>query len=89
MLFLLILLDVCFISFGPYTCQLLSRVHMFVVCDHQFGFESTLAFSALTLLLGQHEGHLAFKKLSGGMLAWLFCLGRGADLHMAHVHGVS
>jgi len=25
----------------------------------------------LTLLVGQQEGHLACKKLSGGMLAWL------------------
>ena len=30
-----------------------------------------LAFSALTLLVGQQEGHLACKKLSGGVLAWL------------------
>ena len=29
------------------------------------------AFSALTLLVGRQEGHPAFKKLSGGMLAWL------------------
>ena len=28
-------------------------------------------FSALTLLVGRQEGHLACKKLSGGMLAWL------------------
>jgi len=28
-------------------------------------------FSALTLLVGQHEGHPACKKLSGGVLAWL------------------
>jgi len=28
------------------------------------------AFSALTLLVGQQEGHLAYKKLSGGVLAW-------------------
>jgi len=33
--------------------------------------EST--FSALTLLVGWQEGHLACKKLSGGVLAWL-CL---------------
>jgi len=31
-------------------------------------------FSALTLLVGWQEGHLACKKLSGGILAWL-CLG--------------
>jgi len=29
------------------------------------------AFSALTLLVGRHEGHPACKKLSGGVLAWL------------------
>jgi len=30
-----------------------------------------IAFRALTLLVGQQEGHLACKKLSGGVLAWL------------------
>ena len=30
------------------------------------------AFSALTLLVGQQEGHPACKTLSGGVLAWLF-----------------
>jgi len=29
------------------------------------------SFSALTLLVGQQEGHPAYKKLSGGVLAWL------------------
>jgi len=29
------------------------------------------AFSAWTLLVGWQEGHMACKKLSGGMLAWL------------------
>jgi len=29
------------------------------------------AFSALTLLVGQQEGHPACKKLSSGVLAWL------------------
>jgi len=38
--------------------------------------------SALTLLVGRQEGHLACKKLSGEVLAWL-CLERGADLHIA------
>jgi len=32
---------------------------------------SARAFSALTLLVGQQEGHPACKKLSGGVLAWL------------------
>ena len=30
-----------------------------------------ITFSALTLLVGRQEGHLACKKLSGGVLAWL------------------
>jgi len=30
------------------------------------------AFSASMLLDGQQEGHPACKKLSGGMLAWLY-----------------
>jgi len=30
-----------------------------------------LYFSALMLLVGQQEGHLACKKLSGGVPAWL------------------
>jgi len=31
-----------------------------------------LAFSALSLLVGWQEGHLACKKMNGGVLAWLF-----------------
>ena len=32
---------------------------------------TSVAFSALTLLVGRQEGHPACKKLSGGVLAWL------------------
>jgi len=42
------------------------------------------AFSALTLLVGWQEGHLACKTLSGGVLAWL-SVWRYADLHMAQL----
>jgi len=45
------------------------------------------AFSALTLLVGWQEGHLACKKLSGGVLAWLSV--RGADLPMAQLMPLS
>jgi len=38
------------------------RVHFLAVTDTE------LTFSALTLLVGWQEGHLACKKLSGGML---------------------
>jgi len=36
-----------------------------------FIFIAVLLLSALTLLVGRQEGHPAFKKLSGGVLAWL------------------
>jgi len=42
------------------------------------------AFSALTLLVEQKEGHPACKNLSGWVLAW-FCLERDADLHMVQL----
>jgi len=31
-----------------------------------------LVSSALTLLVGRQEGHPAFRKLSGGVLTWLY-----------------
>jgi len=39
------------------------------------------AFNALTLLAGWQEGHLACKKLSGGVLAWYLS---GARCRLAH-----
>jgi len=39
--------------------------------SHVFIYLLISAFSALTMLVGQQEGHPACKKLSGGMLAWL------------------
>jgi len=35
------------------------------------GCKTFSAFSALTLLVGRQKGHLACKKLTGGVLAWL------------------
>jgi len=44
------------------------------------------SFSALTLLLGRQEGHLACKKLSGGVLTWLSVWSEvRADLHTAQL----
>jgi len=43
-----------------------------------------LAFSALTLLVGRQEGHLACKKRVVGA-GVVICLERGADLHMAQL----
>jgi len=44
------------------------------VKNSQLHFSELLAhyaFSVLTLLVGRQEGHLACKKLSGGVLVWL------------------
>jgi len=42
-----------------------------LIIQFLFRYSKYMAFSALTLLVGQQEGHLACKKLSGGVLAWL------------------
>ena len=39
-----------------------------------FFVDLSVAFSAVTLLVGQQEGHPACKKLSGGVLAMVICL---------------
>jgi len=41
------------------------------------------AFSALTLLVGQQEGHPACKKTEWCGVGVVICLERGKDLHMA------
>jgi len=43
------------------------------------------AFDALTLLVGQQEGHLACKKTERWGTGVVICLERGADLHMAQL----
>jgi len=43
----------------------------FVAVFRPYHIISQTAFSALTLLVGQQEGHPACKKLTGGVLAWL------------------
>jgi len=44
-----------------------------------------LEVSALTLLVGWHEGHPACKKTEWWGAGLVICLGRGADLHMAQL----
>ena len=46
---------------------------------------SAFAFSALTLLVGRQEGHLACKKHEWWGAGVVICLERGADLHMAQL----
>ena len=55
------------------------------LCAHAAGkYQCVIAFSALMLLVGRHEGHPASKKLSGG--CWHGYLSeRGADLHMVQL----
>ena len=45
----------------------------------------SIAFSALTLLVGRQEGHQACKKLEWWGAGVVICLERGADLHMAQL----
>jgi len=47
-------------------------------------YRSACAFSALTLLVGQQEGHPACKNLMVGA-GIVICLERGADLHTAQL----
>ena len=42
-------------------------------------------FSALTLLAGRQEGHLAYKKTEWWVASVVICLERGADLHIAQL----
>ena len=47
---------------------------------------NSIAFSALTLLVGRQEGHRpACKKTEWWVAGVVFCLERGADLHMAQL----
>ena len=46
---------------------------------------STVAFSALTLLVGRQEGHPACKKIEWWGFGMVICLERDADLHMAQL----
>jgi len=45
----------------------------------------SVLFSALTLLVGRQEGHLACKKTAWWDSSMIVCLGQGADLHMAQL----
>ena len=56
------------------TSQMVSQSPAIINSLQQFTMHfkaRALAFSALTLLVGQQEGHPACKNLGGGVLAWL------------------
>jgi len=63
---------VCINCINEQNSLLLTEITVITVCLTCQYCSSETAFSALTLLVGQQEGHPACKKLSGGMLAWLF-----------------
>ena len=58
------------------TCSPAARFTKYLTIYHaiilSLSYSCFIAFSALTLLVGRQEGHPACKKLSGGVLAWLF-----------------
>ena len=56
-----------------------------VVLSPSFTYSIQLAFSALTLLVGRHEGHPACKKLEWWGAHMVICLERDADLYMAQL----
>ena len=68
-----------FKSFNPdWLPEFVQYHHINKSCIHSTVFfaalaptAASIAFSALTLLVGRQEGHPACKNLSGGVLAWL------------------
>jgi len=65
-------------------CCAVIIVYIFLSICH-CGDSRTGAFSALTLLVGRQEGHLACKKTEWWGAGVAICLDRGADLHMAQL----
>jgi len=56
----------------------ISEMHLITVIHCPFD-----GFSALTLLVGQQEGHPACKKLEWWDAGMVICLGQNADLRMS------
>ena len=69
---------ILFCYFSPYCSNVKVLVRAACVCVIN-------AFSALTLLVGWQEGHLACKKLEWLGTGMVICLERDADLHMAQL----
>jgi len=65
---------------------LLNKLYKHTIHNIQVTFTvSIIAFSALTLLVGQQEGHPACKKTEWWGAGVVVCLERGADLHTAQL----
>jgi len=61
----------CIVLLLPILFVLKSKVACKMIISSDFIHSDVTAFSAVTLLVGQQEGHRACKKLSGGVLASL------------------
>jgi len=59
--------SVVFVTFNEMQLISIFKIFSYVVVRYVVRY----AFSALTVLVGQQEGHPACKKLSAGVLAWL------------------
>jgi len=59
--------------------------HRYKVSEFHIIVSPFISFSALTLLVGQQEGHPACKKTEWWGVDVVICLERGADLHMAQL----
>ena len=58
-------------------------VYLVNLVQFSFQFSALVFFSALMLLVGRQEGHLACKKTERWGAGMVICLEQGADLHMA------
>jgi len=65
-------------------CRQSERVATIFAFSAMFHRQS-VAFSALTLLVGRQEGHPACKKTEWWAAGVVICLQRSADLHMAQL----
>jgi len=54
-----------------YTCITKAQKYILKITCSPKNCLQCFAFCALTLLVGRQEEHPAYKKLSGGVLAWL------------------
>ena len=67
-------------------CRISGRSHTTKTQLHYITYKVLrAAFSALTLLAGQQEGHSACKKTEWWGAGMVICLEQGADLHMAQL----
>ena len=80
----------CYLCAGHHFASLPERLeHLTVIVDFYIWLHISIiiAFSALTLLVGQQEGYPACKKRWGAGI--VICLERGADLHVAQMMPLS